>query len=169
MEDDPAYDIAIVRVSASVEDRSIADASLIEAVKAALVRHNTPTAQISVALVDDSQMAELNLRHLNHEGPTDVLTFDLRDDDDNRPAGQDGPAGGGLEGEIVVSVDTAAREARRRGHEVDAEASLYAVHGTLHLLGYDDRREQDAVRMHTVEDEILSSLGMGSVFGAKPL
>ena len=169
MEDDPAYDIAIVRISASVESSSIADAPLQEAVKATLLRHNTPTAQISVALVDDSRMAELNRYHLGLEGPTDVLTFDLRDDDDDRPDGQGGPAGGGLEGEIVISVDTAAREARRRGHEVDAEASLYAVHGTLHLLGYDDHREEDAGRMHTVEDEILSSLGMGSVFQAKPL
>lgn len=169
MEDDPPYDIAIVRVSKSVEDRPIADAPLQEAIKATLIRHKAPTAQISVALVDDAEMAELNRRHLNHQGPTDVLAFDLRDDGVARLAHQNDSHCGRLEGEIVISVDTAAREARRRGHGIDAEAALYVVHGVLHLLGYDDHVEQDAARMHAVEDEILSSLGMGPVFQAEPL
>jgi probable rRNA maturation factor len=47
---------------------------------------------------------------------------------------------------------------------VEAELALYAVHGTLHLLGYDDRRKADAKRMHDMEDEILSSIGWGPIF-----
>lgn len=168
MEDDPAYDIAIVRVKAPPGGEPMADAPLHEAITAALRRHHVPTAQISVALVDDARMAELNRRHLNHEGSTDVLAFDLRDGIDDPRGDSDGPPVDGLDGEIVLSIETAAREARRRGHGIDAEAALYAVHGVLHLLGYDDHREQDADRMHAVEDEILSSLGMGAVFGAGP-
>ncbi|MGB2986026.1 MAG: rRNA maturation RNase YbeY [Phycisphaerae bacterium] len=146
-----------------------------EVIEAALHRHQTPSARISVALVDDVRMAHLNKLHLGHEGPTDVLAFDLRDDPPVPPLVRGG-AGGGLgdgagglvEGEIVVSVDTAVREADKRGHSVEAELALYTVHGMLHLLGYDDQHEHDASRMHEVEDEILTALGLGAVYRVNP-
>jgi probable rRNA maturation factor len=108
-------------------------------------------ARISVALVNDAAMAQLNWDYLGHNGPTDVLSFDLRDAVDEKTA---------IDGEIVMSVDMAVKQARKRGHAVEAELALYAVHGTLHLLGYDDRRKADAKRMHAMENEILSSIGM---------
>ena len=159
MEDDPTYDIAIVRSGVS-GDAPAADEIIREAVRAALRRHEVRTAKIGVALVDDAHIADLNARHLNHEGPTDVLTFDLRDETDTDA---ESPAVD-VEGDIVMSIETAAAQARQRGHGTDAEAALYAVHGVLHLLGYDDHDEWDAVRMHTVEDEILSSVGIGAVY-----
>ena len=97
-----------------------------------------------------------------------MLAFDLRDRIGEGGCDGIGPGGGGLEGELVISVDAAVREASRRGHGVDAEVALYAVHGTLHLLGYHDHQEEEAARMHELEDDILSSLGMGRVFEAKP-
>ena len=106
----------------------------------------------------------MNKRYLKREGPTDVLSFDLRDGDADRDGDSSGKA---VDGEIVVSVDTAAREALRRGHSLDAEVALYAVHGTLHLLGYSDREERDAARMHEVEDEILTASGMGAVYRSR--
>ena len=108
-----------------------------------------------MALVNDATMARLNRKHLGHNGPTDVLSFDLRDDVNTNTT---------VDGEIVMSVDMAARQARQRGHTVEAELALYAVHGTLHLLGYDDRRKADAARMHEMEDEILYSIGFGTVY-----
>jgi probable rRNA maturation factor len=168
MEDDPAYHIAIAHACESTEAGPIAEGPLVEAIQATLRRHNTPAAQLSVALVDDSRIAELNREHLDHEGPTDVLAFDLRDRIGEGRSDGIGPGGDGLEGELVISVDVAAREASRRGHGVDAEVALYAVHGTLHLLGYDDQQDEEAARMHELEDDILSSLGMGRVFEAKP-
>ena len=158
MEDDSPYDIAIARASGPAP---VSDECLAGAIRATLCRHQTPAAQISVALVDDPCIAELNETHLHHRGPTDVLAFDLRDDAEDETAEV---ARGPLEGEIVVSVDTAAREAEARGHGFDAEVALYVVHGTLHLLGYDDQVEADAVRMHAVEDEILASVGVGPVY-----
>ena len=158
MEDDSPYDITIARASGPAP---VSDECLAGAICDALRRHQTPAAQISVALVDDSRIAELNETHLHHCGPTDVLAFDLRDHAEEETAGV---VRGPLEGEIVVSVDTASREAQARGHGFDAELALYVVHGTLHLLGYDDRVEADAVHMHTVEDEILTSIGMGPVY-----
>ncbi len=125
------------------------------AIGATLRLHGVKRACLSVALVDDATMADLHRTFLGRRGPTDVLSFDLN--------GSEGAHR--VDGEIVLSVDTAAREAKRRGHAVDAELALYAVHGLLHLLGHDDRTARGAARMHRLEDEILGSLGIGAVFG----
>ena len=118
---------------------------------------------VSVVVVGDDQIASLNERHLQHIGPTDVITFDLSDDEG---ISADEAASRAVEGEIIVSWDTAAREASTRGHTTEAELALYVVHGTLHLLGYDDHEPSDAATMHAMEDEILIGLGCGPVFGA---
>ena len=155
MEDDPPYDISIAREDGH---NLVSDDCLVGAVRAALQRHQVRRADISLALVGDRRIAALNERHLQHDGPTDVLTFDLRD----APAGK-APADV-IEGEIVVSTDTAVREAERLGHDVEAELSLYAIHGILHLLGYDDQTEKQAADMHRMENDILVSLGYDRVF-----
>ncbi len=150
MDEDTPYDIAIARVCG----RASGDYGyLTDAVRRTLRRHETPAAQIGIALVDDPHIAKLNQTHLNHTGPTDVIAFDLRDDEQDP-----------IEGEIVVSIDTAAREATARGHGIEAELMLYVIHGTLHLLGYDDHTEQDAKVMHETEDDILTTLGVGPTF-----
>jgi probable rRNA maturation factor len=151
MKDRSPYEVRITRAARDARRT----AGLRRTICAALHRHGVVSASISLVLVDDIAMARLNRDHLGHEGPTDVLSFDLRDAVNGKTA---------IDGEIVVSLDTAARQARQRGHAVEAELALYAVHGTLHLLGYNDRRKADAKRMHEVEDEILSSLGWGPIF-----
>ncbi len=172
MDEEPAYDIAIARVNG---DAPGCEAILRRAIEATLRRHRTPAARISVGLVDDVHMAHLNELHLNCKGTTDVLSFDLRDAPSTPTVSNGEPkrvtpgtADGPVEGEIVLSIDTAAREAHQRGHTLDAELALYAVHGTLHLLGYVDRREPDAAHMHDIEDDILSGIGLGTVYGANP-
>ncbi len=193
MEDDPAYDIAVARVSGNAPE---CEARLREAIESTLRRHQTLEARISVAVVDDTHIARLNRLHLNHEGATDVMAFDLRDNElerDSRFApsrvregilapgnrgsprrakthglqsvGSDPVSHSYVEGEIIVSADTAAREACARGHSCEAELALYAVHGTLHLLGYDDNDPGAADRMHEIEDEILTKLGVGAIYG----
>ena len=130
---------------------------------AALVREMLPRAakmlerspgELCVALVDDDEMADLHERHLNIAGPTDVLTFELEHD----------AAGRVLEGEVAVCVPEAARQAAARGHDVEREGMLYALHGLLHLSGYDDLDPQSYATMHAREDEILTKLGIGRVF-----
>jgi probable rRNA maturation factor len=116
-------------------------------------------AEISVALVDDHQIAEINQRYLNHAGATDVISFNLSEPDAS------GSPCAVLEGELVISVETADREAGRRGLSVESELSLYAVHGCLHLLGYDDGSPAEAERMRVAEEAVLVRLGYGSVFG----
>jgi probable rRNA maturation factor len=152
MKDEPIYEVRIARPRG---DAPKVEAGLRKAIRAVLRRHGVISARISVALVDDAAMAQLNRDHLGHHGPTDVLSFDLRDARNGKTA---------IDGEIVMSVDRAARQARQRGHTVEAELALYAVHGTLHLLGYNDRRKDDAKRMHAMEDEVLSSIGFGAVY-----
>src|SRR5690606_1916317 len=80
-------------------------------------------------------------------------TFDLRDGE-----------AGALDGEIVLCVDEAVRQARQRRHDARLELLLYAVHGLLHLLGYDDHDPKDAAKMHRREDELLRAAGLGDVY-----
>lgn len=103
-----------------------------------------PSAQVSIALVDDRAISELNEHWLRHVGPTDVLSFTL----ESRP--------GYIEGEIIASGDTAAREARHFGWDADDELLLYVVHGALHLVGYDDQTPELQAVMRQRERQILA-------------
>lgn len=150
MDEDASYLISVTkRCSAPRGIRT----HLENAVRQTLATHAITRSQVNITLVDDEEMAELNERHLNHTGPTDVLTFDLSENSKQL-----------IEGEIVVSVDTAARESADRKHSLSEELTLYVIHGTLHLLGYDDSTTRQAARMHRMEDEILTQLGLRPVY-----
>jgi probable rRNA maturation factor len=113
-----------------------------------------PLREMSLALVGDRRMSDLHERFMGIAGPTVVLTFELEHDGRGRV----------LAGEVVVCVPHAVREARRSGVAVRKEVLLYALHGMLHLCGFDDRTQRDFVRMHQREDDILKRLGVGAVF-----
>lgn len=154
-EDDP-YDI---QVHSEHADDGVDRAMLREGIREALRRFDTASADVSVAVVTDSEIAELHEKYMNIEGATDVLTFNLAEPQ------RAGANGRHVEGEIVVSADTARRLAKERAHPVAAELALYVVHGTLHLLGMDDATEQEALKMHDMEDEILAAIGVGRIYG----
>lgn len=109
-------------------------------------------AKISLALVHDEKMADINMQFLNHEGTTDVITFPLSN-----------PKAKKLEGELVLGVNVAQREAQERGHDVHTELCLYIIHGTLHLCGYDDRNARDAAIMRKKEREYLAKLNLPDI------
>jgi rRNA maturation RNase YbeY len=113
-----------------------------------------PLHEFSLALVGDRRMAELHQQFMDIPGPTDVLTFELDHDARGRVTA----------GEVVVCVPYALRESRRRRVPPRNELLLYALHGMLHLCGYDDRTARDFATMHRREDEILNQLGVGAVF-----
>ncbi len=100
---------------------------------------------VSVALVDDAAIAELHERWLGVPGPTDVIAFPLLSEEDADV----------LLGEVVVSSDTAMRQATELGHPPERELLLYVVHGVLHLLGYDDHDPEDRQRMHQRQEQLL--------------
>ena len=108
---------------------------------------------VRVAVVDDARMSELHESHSGISGTTDVLTFDLRDDD-----------AGPLDVDLVVCRDEAERRAAERAHGTVTELTLYGLHGALHCLGYDDHGDESFRAMHAREDEILRELGLGAAF-----
>jgi probable rRNA maturation factor len=110
--------------------------------------------ELSVALVGDKRMADIHQRFMGIAGPTDVITFELDHDARGRV----------VAGEVVVCVPYALRQARRSGAAVKTELLLYALHGMLHLSGFDDRTARDFGAMHPREDEILRAIGVGAVF-----
>jgi len=110
--------------------------------------------ELSVIVIGDARMADLHERFAGVSGSTDVLTFDLRDD----------PADPSIDSEIYICLDEARRRAAERGHGVDKELLLYALHGLLHLMGYDDHDPADHARMHAREDQVLEAIGIGKVF-----
>jgi probable rRNA maturation factor len=96
-----------------------------------LVAEGAAHSELSVSFVDDDEMADLHLRYMGEEGPTDVLSFPLDDADED---------GRRIIGDVVVCPQYAARN----NPDLDAEIRLLLVHGILHLLGYD--HEEDAER-----------------------
>lgn len=110
--------------------------------------------QLSVALVNDERMAQLHKQFLKIEGPTDVLTFELDHDRAGRCIG----------GEVIVCVPEAERRAAEFGIDVADELLLYALHGLLHLSGFDDKTPSGYQAMHRREDQILKQLGVGKLF-----
>jgi len=125
-------------------------AFLAAAARAVLEGEGVDRATLSIAVVDDAQMCELHARYLGHDEPTDVLSFPLSS------------AGEPLEGEVVVSAETAARRAPEFGSTAAAEIVLYVIHGTLHLSGYDDHDEKSRRTMRERERHYLSRLGLSS-------
>ncbi len=109
--------------------------------------------EICIAVVGDRQMARMHRRYRHVSGTTDVLTFDMSESSTD-----------GVEGDVVVCLDEAVRQASVRGHSLRLEVLLYALHGLLHLLGYDDTDPSDAKAMHRREDELLTAAGFGPVF-----
>lgn len=100
-------------------------------------------AKISLAVVDDPTIRELNRRWLGHDEPTDVLSFGLNAE------------GSHLEGEIIVSSDMASASASRYGWTPHDELLLYVIHGALHLVGYDDQSPERQTQMREREAHYL--------------
>ena len=107
---------------------------------------------IVVRIIDDAEMTKLHARHRSDATTTDVLTF---------PDASDGC----MSVDLALCRDEAARQASTRGHRVEEELLLYALHGLLHCAGYDDHDPASAAAMHEEEDRLLGELGVGPVYG----
>jgi probable rRNA maturation factor len=103
--------------------------------------------ELSVALVDDETIAQLNGQWRNKPRSTDVLSFSLVEGDfsDHR---------GGLLGDVVISVETAAAQAASRHRGLDDEIARLLVHGVLHLVGHDHEEDEEAARMRAEERRV---------------
>jgi probable rRNA maturation factor len=117
---------------------------LARAVDRALSAIGRPAGLVEIAVVDDDEIRRLNAAHRGIGRRTDVLAFPL-----------EAPDAGSLIGQLVISADAAARQARRLRVPLALELDLLATHGTLHLAGYDDRDPVEADLMHRRERDIL--------------
>ena len=108
-------------------------------------------AEISLAFVDNPTIHRLNLWYLNHDEPTDVLSFPLEE------------TSGHLVGELVIGAEIAVRQAQSLGHDIQAELALYLIHGLLHLCGYDDQTSDAAAKMRQRERYYLGQLGLPDI------
>ena len=125
---------------------SVDEQRLRSAVASVLSESQFKQAEISVAVVDDQRMQQLNAKYLDHDWPTDVLSF-------VHEAGSDR-----LEGEIIVSSKTAVRQAAEFDSTPEHELLLYVIHGALHLIGYDDHNDADRQTMRAAERRHLDQL-----------
>jgi rRNA maturation RNase YbeY len=102
---------------------------------------------VSIVLTDHDTVLALNRDYLGHDYVTDVLSFDLSAEDASH-----------VEGEIYVDLDTAAERHEDFGVSFEDEARRYVVHGTLHLMGYDDSNDSQQAEMRRLEDQFLATV-----------
>lgn len=121
------------------------------AVSATLTHENiAPPAELTLVLAEDGYLHQLNSQFRHIDRPTDILSF---------PA-DDIAAQHGYLGDIAISVPYAARHAAQDGHTLAEELQLLAVHGTLHLLGYNDEEEMAKKEMWEAQSAILKTLNL---------
>lgn len=108
--------------------------------------------EVSLAFVDNVTIRGLNKRYLEHDEPTDVLSFPLNE-----------PNSVKLAGELVIGAEVARAQAEERGHDIQAELALYVIHGLLHLCGLGDHTTKEAEAMRKRERHYLHVLGLPDI------
>ena len=120
--------------------------AILRAAKKILRHEKVKTADLSIVIVPDSRIKLLNKKYLNEVHPTDVLSFDFLSEERNPKQ---------ISGEVIISADTAVRNARIYHTSVHQEVLLYVVHGILHLLCYDDHDGEDIRKMRGKEEVLM--------------
>ena len=112
----------------------------------------TPDGELTLAFTDDESIQELNRQFAGINRPTDVLSFPNWDTDIE--------TGRNYYGDVVISIPFAERQAKEAGHPLRDELTLLITHGVLHLLGFEHEEEDDRHKMWSIQDEILTQLGI---------
>lgn len=144
--------------------RQVDPAVLVEAVAATLRRHDLVEAAVAVLVTDDAAMQALNRRYRAVDAPTDVLSFPQQADAELDSMPQDLPDELAQElrrhlGDLVIAFPYMARQAGRYHTSIPSELRLLAVHGVLHLLGYDHATDAEKAAMWAAQDAVLATLG----------
>lgn len=126
------------------------DSTVQNAVTLAAQSRGFASGRIGVMITDDETIHEINRRHLDHDYPTDVISFTYD------------RSGSAVEGELVVSLCTARRSAAELGWDWQHELLLYVVHGTLHICGLEDSSTADRAEMRASEQAVLERLGIAN-------
>jgi probable rRNA maturation factor len=116
-------------------------------------------AEVSLVLVDDQEIQRLNHEYRGIDAPTDVLSFAMQE------KGEEEPEILAVEpelllGDVIISLETAVRQAGEYGHSPEREIGFLAAHGLLHLLGYDHQHPEGTEAMQKIEETVLADLGL---------
>ncbi|MDE7289893.1 MAG: rRNA maturation RNase YbeY [Oscillospiraceae bacterium] len=127
--------------------------------QAVLVSENfDKSAEVSVSFVDNNEIRRLNRLYRDKDKPTDVLSFPLGE---NGVYDVNNETGAVLLGDVVISIETAIKQAKMYNHPLEREVGFLTVHSMLHLLGYDHETSPlEAERMHEKEEMVLERLGV---------
>lgn len=126
-------------------------------------------AEVDVTIVDDEEIHALNREYRDMDKPTDVLSFAL--DEDSEESDEPELVGGPEEhlyGDIIISAETALRQAEEYGHGLEREMTYLAVHGMFHLLGYDHMTEEEKSVMRVKEEEALRAINLSEEYFDHP-
>jgi probable rRNA maturation factor len=137
-----------IELSNEQESLQFDESRLKEAAQSILREAGFTAGSLSIAVVDDPTIHELNRQFLEHDYPTDVLSFLLEQD------------GKRIEGEVVASADTACRTAAQLGVPPEDELLLYVIHGSLHIVGHDDGDDAQRAEMRVAERKYLALFGV---------
>ncbi len=134
-----------------IEIRNLQSLPIDETLLAAAAREALRVAEedldaVEIALVDDARITDLNRRFLGRDGATDVIAFEAEEEPERRA------------GQVIISVETAQRQAREIGHSLHAELCVLVAHGVLHVLGYEDYDEHSRGRMDRLQQQVLMTL-----------
>ena len=144
----------MIEVRFAPNARGISAAWVKSVVRASLAFENKKGRSVSVFLTGDKEIRKINKRFLKHDYTTDVISFGTVVGAPRRNA----PTESGYLGDLVVSVETATRVAKEIAIPFKEELARYLVHGTLHLLGYNDKKPKDKKLMHRRQEWILERL-----------
>ncbi|RJP84097.1 MAG: rRNA maturation RNase YbeY [Desulfobacteraceae bacterium] len=113
---------------------------------------DSPDSELSIVIIDDAEMAELNQTYRNRPGPTNVLAFPMHEGDfsDINPE---------LLGDVVISIDTTIREAAEMGLTMEQRLQFLLIHGVLHLFGFDHETDDEAEIMDEKTEALFNHLG----------
>lgn len=129
------------------------DTSHLESVAlTAMTQLDVEHGELSILLTDDAAIHPLNRDWRGKDRPTDVLSF-------SQVEGEPVPGAPLVLGDVIISLETASRQAAERGHSVQREVEILLVHGIVHLLGYDHEEDEEAAEMEAIERAILARLG----------
>lgn len=138
--------------------------TLTAAIQAAARHEQIDAGDVVISLVDDEAIQELNRTYRQKDQPTDVLSFAMQEGTEDEPdiffETEEAAAADNMLGDIIISVPTAKRQAEEYDHSLQREMAFLAVHGFLHLLGYDHMTEEDEKEMFSRQEAILESAGL---------
>lgn len=131
---------------------------IVQVVEATLRHGGVSHGEVTLVVAGDDLLQQLNHTYREIDAPTDVLSFPAHDDTEDQPPFVSAPEALNYLGDVVISFPTAERQAGAAGHSVADELCLLAVHGVLHLLGYDHTSAEEEADMWARQAQILASL-----------